>query len=112
MQVYGDYIVFIQTHSYINPGSLLANGGCCDLNVTKGDGSCAIPGCDVYFYFCIRNGSLGLSRCRTSRILYNTERLIFPEPVAFAGLPNPLPLSGLTKEWNVSGAGTMIATCS
>ena len=97
----GDYIINVRTHSYSNPGSLLANGDCCDLNVTRGDGSCAVPGCDIFFNYCLRNGSLGLSRCRTSGVIYNSQRLDFPVSMQVAGLPNPLPLYGLMKNWNV-----------
>lgn len=103
--VSGDYTVEVRLHNFSNPSDLLDNGECCDYNLTLGDGSCALSGCDSYFHHCLRAlGSSG-SACpvggKTSMVNYNAAPLNFSEPRVL-GLPNPLPLSGLTKEWNVS----------
>lgn len=101
----GEYAVEVRLHNFSNPSNLLANGECCDYNITLGDGSCAVSGCDSYFHHCLRVlGSTG-SACpaggQTSRVNYNNASLNFSEP-RILGLSNPLPLPGLTKEWNVS----------
>ena len=98
--VKGEYIVLVRIHNYTNPGSLLADGSCCDLN---NDGrTCAIPGCDTFFHYCLRRDGLAL-RCKVSST--NTD----DGPVNFSasnvlGLTNPLLLPGLTQVWipNVS----------
>lgn len=93
----------VKTHSFSNPGSLLANGECCDYNITAGDESCAVPGCDNYFYYCLRSIDStkgGCSGGRVSMVHYNDYPMDFSQPTVF-GLPNPLPLPGLTREWNV-----------
>ena len=100
--VIGDYTVEVRTHNYSNPGSLLArNGACCDplhmscLNFT---------GCDNYFYYCLRSLGSNGTDCtggRTSLINYDDAPLNFSQDTVL-GLPNPLPLPGLTKEWHVS----------
>ena len=91
--------MMVRVHNYTNPGSLLANGTCCDFNE---DRSCAIPGCDTYFIYCLRRDGLAIN-CRVSNFNTNDRPLNFSEPVVL-GLPNPLPLPGLTQVWipNVS----------
>ena len=102
----GDYTVEIRLRNYTNPSDLLANGECCDLNITLGDGSCALSGCDSYFYYCLRalgstGGGCPAQSGRTSTVNYNNAPLNFSKPRVL-GLPNPLPLSGLMRQWNVS----------
>ena len=101
----GEYTVEIRLRNFTNPSDLLANGECCDLNITLGDGSCALSGCDSYFYHCLRAlGSTGGSCSaggQTSAVNYNNAPLNFSERRVL-GLPNPLLLPGLTKQWNVS----------
>ena len=103
----GKYTVEIRLHNFSNPSGLLADGECCDYNITLGDGSCVRSGCDNYFHHCLRPlGSTG-SACtagggQTSMVNYNDALLNFTEPRVL-GLPNPLPLPGLTRDWNVSG---------
>ena len=100
--VKGEYILEVRTHSFSNPDSLLADGSCCDL---AGDGLCAVSGCDNYFYYCLRSLGSGTGPgCRggrTSMVGYNDRPLNFSQPIVL-GLFNPLPLPGLTTEWNVS----------
>ena len=108
--VKGEYIVEVRTHNFSNPGSLLADGSCCDSNMITG--SCVVPGCDNYFYYCLRAlGSvtipLGCRGGRTSMVGYNDRPLNFSQPVVL-GLPNPLPLPGLTTEWSVSHLASML----
>ena len=95
--VKSDYVVMVRTHNFSNPGSLLANGDCCD---TRGDGLCAVPGCDNYFQYCLRRNGHD-ENCRRSQINVNEQHLDFSEPTVL-GLPNPVPLQGLTKEWRVN----------
>ena len=98
-----DYVVMVRTHSFSNPESLLANGTCCDFNVIGGDGeSCAVPGCDTYFTYCLRRNGVD-QLCRISQTNLNDRPLDFSQP-AVLDLPNPVPLLGLTTEWipNVS----------
>ena len=113
----GDYSIEIRIHNFSNPTSLLANGECCDHDMTTGDGgSCAINGCDSYFHFCLRElGSVGggCSGGRVSLVNYNAQPINFSLP-NFLGLPNPLPLPGLTPEWNVRAtdqSGTYAVSC-
>ena len=96
----GDYIVEVRTHNYSNPGSLLANGRCCDSPLTP----CTFHGCDNHFYYCLRSlGSTGAgcSGGKSSNININDAPLNFSQDRVL-GLPNPLPLPGLTREWHVS----------
>ena len=116
----GEYTVEVRTHSFSNPGSLLANGECCDYNITAGDGSCAVPGCDFYFYYCLRSIDStegGCSGGRVSMVQYNDHPIDLSLPMVL-GLPNPLPLPGRTREWNVRICGNvfnfvsyMVITC-
>ena len=96
----GDYIVEVRTHNYSNPDSLLFDETCCDLCGTW------YSGCDNVFYYCLRN--LSTSRANKecaggnrSLVNSNDAPLNFSKPTVL-GLPNPLPLQGLTREWNVS----------
>ena len=110
----GEYTVEIRLRNYTNPSDRLANGECCDLNITLGDGSCSLSGCDSYFHYCLRAlGSTG-SGCtaagrRVSAVNYNNAPLNFSKPRVL-GLPNPLPLRvpGLTGEWNVSSHSALV----
>ena len=98
--VKGEYIVMIRIHNYTNPGSLLANGSCCDLN---NDGrTCTIPGCDTFFIYCLRRDRLAVG-CRVSSVNTDDGPVDFSAPEVL-GLPNPVPLLGLTQVWipNVS----------
>ena len=101
----GDYTVEIRLSNFSNPSDLLANGECCDLNITLGDGSCALSGCDSYFHHCLRPLGSTVRGCpaggHSSAVNYNNAPLNFSKPIVL-GLPNPLPLSGLTRQWNVS----------
>ena len=99
--VNGDYIVEVRTLNYSNPGTLLADGRCC---VMAGDGSCDVSGCVYYFIYCLR--SLGRTGPGCSRS-FATSGGQGNAPIDFSqdrvlGQPNPLPLPGLTTEWNVS----------
>ena len=88
--VKGDYVVMVRTHSFSNPGSLLANEDCCD--------QCQSPDrCDSCFVNCLRrNANDSDESCRISQTNWNDG------PLIFLGLPNPLPLQGLTREWNAT----------
>ena len=99
--VVGDYILEVRTHNYSNPNSLLATASvvCCDE-------SCGMPSCDNIFYYCLR--SLGTSNkdgeCsggNRSHVNYDDAPLNFSQSTVL-GLPNPLPLRGLTRNWTVS----------
>ena len=86
--VEGEYIVEIRTHNFSNPGSLLADGSCCDSNtITE---SC-VSGCDNYFYYCLKtlgNTRPGCSGGRTSMVGYDDRPLNFSQPIVL-GLPTP-----------------------
>ena len=103
--VKSEYGIMVKTHYFNNPRSLLSNGSCCDVNETRGDGSCAVPGCDIVFYYCILTGCGGtVIYCNNSRFIsYDEERLDFSASTLL-GLPNPLLLPGPTRKWtpNVS----------
>lgn len=104
VMVNAEYTVEVRTLNFSNPGSLLANGACCDYNVTAGDGSCAIPGCDNYFYYCLRalgSTGRGCNGGKVSMVGYNDHPINFSWPM-FLGVPNPLPLPGRTETWHVS----------
>ena len=99
--VKGDYVVLVHIHSYSNPGSLLANGTCCDFDLTRDDGSCAVAGCDIYFQYCLLNATLKLGRCsQPGYVIFNAEPLL--NISEFAGIANPYPIRGLTQAWSVS----------
>ena len=94
--VVGDYIVEVRIHNYSNPNSLLADGSHCD----------ALSFCDNVFHYCLRsistsNSSNECSGGSKSNINYNDAPLNFSQSMVL-GLPNPLPLRGLTTEWTVS----------
>ena len=96
--VKGDYLFVVTTHGFNNSGSLLSNGACCDHDE---GGSCAVPGCDSFFRYCLRRSRNGLDEhCRTSQTNFDDGHLDFSEST-FLSLPNPLPLQGLTRNWNV-----------
>ena len=105
--VTGEYVVEVRTHGYNNPRNLLADGSCCDINSTWPWPTCAVPGCDNVFYYCLR--SLGSSNLREdcdgrrmiSEINFNDSQLNFSNDTVL-GLLNPLPLPGLTRVWSVS----------
>lgn len=101
----GEYTVEIRLRNFSNPSDLLANGECCDLNITLGDGLCALSGCDSYFFYCLRPPGSTEHGCpnsgQASAVNYNSAPLNYSKP-RLLGLPNPLPLSGLTRQWNVS----------
>ena len=106
--VKSDYVVMVNTHYFNNPQSLLWSGSCCAVNETRGDGSCAVPGCDMIFWYCMQTackpGKIVRSTCRLSpNTSYDEQGLNFSAS-SLLGLPNPLPLRGPTKEWtpNVS----------
>ena len=62
--VKGDYVVMVRTHSFSNPGSLLANQDCCDFQ----RGECQVPGCDNRFVYCLRrNVNNSDENCRVSQ---------------------------------------------
>ena len=109
----GDYIVEVRTHSYNNPRSLLADGNCCDYSNLQ----CAVPGCDNVFYYCLRTIGSYSSRERCNGgmmspyINNNDSPLNFSQPIVL-GLPNPLPLRGLTREWTVSIITSSLYTVS
>lgn len=92
--VQNEYVVMVKTHYFSNPQSLLADGTCCDFRM---DGSCAVPGCDNYFEYCLRRNGRD-ENCRISRTNFNDQPINFSEPIIL-GLPNPLPLQGLTQAW-------------
>ena len=102
----GDYIVLIRTERYRNHDGMLVNGSCCKP-LPQGTGntpSCMKNGCNSYFYYCLRSlGATGpgCSGGRTSQVSMNDAALRFDQTMVL-GLPNPLPLPGLTREWNVS----------
>ena len=104
--VTGEYVVEVRTHGYNNPRSLLADGSCCD-NINSSTWlwpTCTVPGCDNVFYYCLRRlgSSGGCDGARmVSEINHNDTPLNFSNDTVL-GLPNPLPLSGLTREWSVS----------
>ena len=110
----GDYVLEVRTHSYNNPTNRCAgcgvDDGCCDdfsLFECTGD-----LRCDTYFFYCLR--MLGSSSsdgvCNNANGQVSTS---YAEPdggeINFSqdmvlGLPNPLPLNGISNTWNVSGA--------
>ena len=96
--IQSEYVVMVRTHFFRNPQSLLANGICCDF---KTDGSCAVPGCDNLFTYCLRRTQNGANEnCRTSpETNFDDQPLNFSEPMLL-GLPNPLSLQGLTQQWS------------
>ena len=94
--------MLIKTEAYNNHESLLIDGSCCEPVGRTSD--CVDPGCDSYFYYCLRSVGTtgpGCSGGRTSQVNLNDAALDFSQAMVL-GLPNPLPLPGLTREWNVS----------
>ena len=106
--VKSNYVVIVKTHHFNNPRSLLSNGSCCDVNETRSDGSCAVPGCDVTFAHCLNTGCreskyLDIHECTISMVGHDEQGLDFSASTLL-GTPNPLYMRGLTNEWipNVS----------
>ena len=96
--VKGDYVVMVRTHNFSNSGSLLANENCCDFR----NGECQVPGCDNRFVYCLRrNANSNNENCEVSQTNWNDAPLNFLAQTLL-GLPNPLPLRGLTREWNAT----------
>ena len=95
--------MLIRTEAYNNQDSKLINGSCCEPAGSTSD--CVKNGCNSYFYYCLRSlGTTGPGTCsggRTSQVSLNDASLNFSQAMVL-GLPNPLPLPGLTREWNVS----------
>ena len=103
-----DYIIQVRTHNYNNPGSRLANGDCCQFQYIYQHSNfwsrkCSVSGCKNRFYYCLRSLGSAEADCsggNTSEIDSSDRPLNFSHPTVL-GLPNPLPLPGLTKEWKV-----------
>ena len=100
--VNGDYIVEVRTHSYNNPRSLLANENCCDML----NGHCVVPGCDNVFYYCLRpigsySSGAGYHGGMLSHGVNNDDAPLNFSRDTVLGLPNPLPLLGLSAQWTV-----------
>ena len=99
--VTADYILQVRTHYYNNPHNRLANGDCCRTPlVIFTQGRCT--SCNNRFYYCLQSIDSTRSDCIggiTSDI--SNEDIQFSNPTLL-GLPNPLPLQGLTRQWNVS----------
>lgn len=94
-----DYVIIVKTHYFNNPNGLLENNECCDFNETRSDGECAVSGCDNYFlYYLDTRQVTQYQDSRISETNYNDAPINFSSPTVL-GLPNPLPLPGLTKLW-------------
>ena len=105
-RVAADYILEVRTWSYSNPHSELANGQCCvpQNNLITTPPNCQPSACNNRFHYCLRELGSSVAECsggRMSQIYYAQDNINFKSPTAL-GLPNPLPLAGLTREWRVS----------
>ena len=94
-----DFRVLVKTHYFNNPHSLLSDGECCDFNETGRNGSCAVPGCDILFQYCLLYTE-GHQSCKTSKINYRDAAPINFSAPTFLGLSNPLSLIGLGRNSN------------
>lgn len=116
--VEGLYILQVQLRDYDNPNQQCfsctdqpfqqCSSECCDA----GEGNCTSGErrCDTFFTFCLKplgNTELGCdsSNSRSSMVESNVnqnDKAIDFSQGSFLGLYNPVNLSGLTNNWNVS----------
>lgn len=96
-----NYIFEVRTWSYSNPTSRLANGQQCSFYNGL---SCQPSTCNNRFYYCVRDLGSTESDCNGGKTspIYSSKNYINFESSTVRGLPNPLPLPGLTREWKVS----------
>ena len=96
----GDYTVEVRTIGYSNPTNRLFRGNCCDPPILN-DTVCGK--CDSTFFYCLKSFG-GTEDCRggqgSTLIAMDGAPLDFSQNTVL-GLPNPLPLSGLTTKWKV-----------
>ena len=104
-----DYINQVRTHNYNHPSSQLANGGCCQFypHYNFMLRKCIVSGCKNRFYYCLRSLGSAEADCSGGNTTYTSEVNSNDRPLNFfhptvLGLPNPLPLPELTREWKVS----------
>jgi hypothetical protein len=93
--------VEVRIHHYSNPNSLLVDGIRCDTPWYTTSARC-----DNVFHYCLRsiNTSESNDECsggNRSDVNSNDTPLNFSQSTVL-GLPNPLPLRGLTTQWTVS----------
>lgn len=111
------YTLNVRVHSYSGedkcPGcrNFISHGCCDDFSVTR---SCeGVDRCDVVFFYCLRDhGTVPSDAGDTQRCVDNdriglrsginvdNQQLDF-EQESVMGLPNPIPLLGITPAWQV-----------
>ena len=90
----------VRIHNYSNPNSLLFNHSCCDMPCHTQNARC-----DNVFHYCLRSINTPelnkeCSGGNRSDVNDDDAPLNFSQSMVL-GLPNPLPLQGLTTEWRV-----------
>lgn len=105
-KVRADYIFQVRTVSYNNLEGKLINGDCCLVSrrFFFTQTNCVLTACNIRFYYCLKSTSNTDGGCVggiTSETNLNNERINFNNQTVL-GLPNPLQLQGLTREWTVS----------
>ena len=100
-----NYIILVRTYSYSNPSRQLADGRHCYTIVSSPPFSNRQDSaCNSRFHYCLKPLSDTEGSCvhgATSGDNNNDNSIDFSSPT-FLGLQNPLPLEGLTSQWQVS----------
>ena len=106
LKVEGDFILEVNIYNYYNPSNrcsicrfnnTFTTEECCDFDMTCG-------ACDSYFEYCLPlsyKGNTCGTKTKKSMVLNNDQPINFTGSQVL-GLPNPLPLHGPTRAWNVS----------
>lgn len=113
------YTLYVRVHSYQNPSNKCSlcktvrrPVGCCD-NFSNPRTCTGRDRCDETFYYCLRNYrtvsalTANPKRCgehdrmgKLSGVNIDSKEIDFSQSSAL-GLPNPIPLRGITFQWKV-----------
>ena len=99
----GDYTILVHSHSFSNPSNRCAQCqfGCCDqFGTTVCTGT---DRCDTLFTYCLLpfNSTTLCTPQAVSGTAFDDRSIDFTQATVL-GLPNPLPLSGVSERWEVS----------
>ena len=110
--IHGNYTVLVRSHSYSNPSNRCIQ---CQVNIGSQVGCCdqfntltACTGttrCDTLFTYCLQpfGSNTPCTPQAVSETAFDDRPINFTQATVL-GLPNPLPLSGVSQRWEVSHA--------